>query len=104
MTEAQFQKKVLEFLRVQNIWFVKYWGGGQFTKAGVPDILACVNGHFVGIELKAETGRLSRLQEYTLARIKETGGQAFVLRPSGFAAFKGFIRGEVKQCNSATAE
>jgi Holliday junction resolvase len=104
MTEAQFQKKVLEFLRAQNIWYVKYWGGGQFTKAGIPDILACVNGHFVGIELKSETGRLSKLQEYNLDRIKEAGGQSFILRPSGFEAFKDFIRGEVNQCNSATAE
>jgi Holliday junction resolvase len=104
MTEAQFQKKVLEFLRAQNIWYVKYWGGWQFTKAGIPDILACVNGHFVGIELKTETGRLSKLQEYNLDRIKKTGGQAFILRPSNFEAFKDFIRGEVKQCNSATVE
>lgn len=104
MTEAQFQKQVQEFLRSQAIWFVKYWGGGQFTKAGVPDLLCCVNGRFVGIELKTETGRLSKLQEYNLDKIKQSGGQAFVLRPSGFEVFKGFIRGEVKHCNSVTAE
>ena len=104
MTEAQFQKQVQEFLSSQNIWFVKYWGGGQFTKAGVPDLLCCVNGHFAGIELKTETGRLSKLQEYNLDKIRQSGGQAFVLRPSGFKAFKDFIREEVNQCNSATAE
>jgi Holliday junction resolvase len=93
MTEAQLQKKVEAFLRSQGLWFVKYWGGGQFTKVGVPDILACVNGQFVAIELKTETGRLSKLQEYNLAKIKESGGQALVLRPSGFAAFQELIRG-----------
>lgn len=103
MTEAEFQKKVLEFLRSQGVWHVKYWGGGQFTKAGIPDILACVKGKFVAIELKTETGRLSKLQEYNLAKIKESGGQALVLHPSGFEAFKDFIVGEVKRCNSATA-
>lgn len=91
MTEAQFQRKVEAFLRSQGVWFVKYWGGGQFTKAGVPDILACVNGQFVAIELKTETGRLSKLQEYNLAKIKESGGQAFVLRPSSFKAFQDVI-------------
>lgn len=104
MTEAQFQKKVLEFLRSQGIWYVKYWGGGQFTKAGVPDILACVNGHFVAIELKTETGHLSKLQEFNLDKIRQSGGQAFVLRPSVFKEFKDFIVGEVNKCNSATAE
>ncbi|WP_407312105.1 VRR-NUC domain-containing protein [Desulfosporosinus sp. SB140] len=104
MTEAQFQKQVQEFLLRQGVWYVKYWGGGQFTKAGVPDLLCCVNGRFVGIELKTEKGRVSKLQEYTLAKIKESGGQAFVLRPSGFQAFKEFIKGEVNPCNSVTAE
>ena len=104
MTETQFQRQVKEFLHSQNIWFVKYWAGGQFTKAGVPDILACVNGHFVGIELKTETGRTSKLQEYNLAKIRQSGGQALVLRPSGFKAFKDFIRGKVNPCNSVTVE
>lgn len=104
MTEAQLQRKVIDFLRSQNIWFIKYWGGGQFTKAGIPDILACVNGHFVGIELKTETGRTTHLQVYNLAKINESGGTAFVLRPSGFRQFKEFILEEVKPCNSATVE
>lgn len=95
MTEAQFQKKVTDFLRSQGIWFVKYWGGGQFTKAGIPDILACVNGHFVGIELKTAKGRTTKLQEYNLAKINESGGTAFVLRPNGFQAFKDYISLEV---------
>lgn len=104
MTEAQLQKKVINFLHSQGVWFIKYWGGGQFTKAGIPDILACINGHFVGIELKTETGRTTKLQEHHLAKINESGGTAFVLRPSGFKAFKDFIIEEVKLCNSATAE
>ncbi|AFM40305.1 VRR-NUC domain-containing protein [Desulfosporosinus acidiphilus SJ4] len=94
MTEAEFQKQVQEFLRRQGVWYVKYWGGGRFTKAGVPDLLCCVNGWFVGIELKTETGRVSKLQEYNLTKIQESGGQAFVLRPSGFKAFKEFIEGK----------
>lgn len=104
MTEAEFQKQVQEFLRRQGVWYVKYWGGGQFTKAGVPDLLCCVNGRFVGIELKTETGKVSKLQEYHITKIQESGGQAFALRPSGFEAFKKFIMEEVRHCNSATAE
>lgn len=93
MTEAELQRKVEAFLRCQGVWFVKYWGGGRFTKAGIPDILACVNGQFLAIELKTDTGRLSKLQEYNLAKIRESGGQAITLRPSGFEAFKDFITG-----------
>jgi len=94
MTEAEFQKQVQEFLRRQGVWYVKYWGGGRFTKAGIPDLLCCVNGRFVAIELKTETGKASKLQEYHIKKIQESGGQAIVLRPSGFKAFKAFIEGK----------
>jgi Holliday junction resolvase len=91
MTEAQLQQKVEAFLKEKNIWFVKYWGGGQFTKAGVPDILACVEGSFLGVELKTEVGRVSELQKYNLKKITECGGISIVLRPSGLDDFKDFI-------------
>ncbi|MNW40408.1 VRR-NUC domain protein [compost metagenome] len=95
MTEAQFQSKVINFLNVHHIYNVKVWGGG-FQRAGIPDILACVNGHFVAIELKTETGRTSQLQDYNLDRIRESRGTAIVLRPSGFESFKDWVRKELE--------
>lgn len=91
MTEAQLQVRVEGFLKDQDIWFIKYWGGGQFTKAGVPDILACVAGVFVGVELKTEIGKVSELQKYNLKKITDSGGVSIVLRPSGLEEFKGFV-------------
>ncbi|MBA9088784.1 Holliday junction resolvase [Fontibacillus solani] len=95
MTEAQFQSKVIKFLNDHHIYHVKVWGGG-YQRAGIPDILACVNGHFVGIELKTEVGRTSKLQDYNISRIRESKGTAIVLRPSGFEKFKEWIRGEME--------
>ena len=103
MRESQFQSRVLDFLRSQGIYFIKYWGGGHFTRAGVPDIIACVNGIFVAIELKTETGRVSKLQEYNLYKIRESGGIGLVLRPADFPTFQKLIR-EVKRCNIAIPE
>lgn len=87
MTEAQFQKKVEEYLKKQKCWFVKYWGGGAYTKAGVPDLLVCCNGVFIGIELKASTGHPSELQIYNIEKIRKAGGMAFVLYPEQFDLF-----------------
>jgi len=98
MRESQFQSRVLKFLADEDIYFIKYWGGGHFTRAGVPDIIACVNGIFIAIELKTETGRVAKLQEYNLDKIRESGGIALVLRPADFPTFQKFIR-EVKACN-----
>lgn len=66
--------------------------GSQFTKAGVPDILACINGYFVGIEVKAQHGKPSELQLYNIDKIRKAGGFAFVLYPSAFPRFKEFIK------------
>jgi Holliday junction resolvase len=58
----------------------------------VPDILACVNGYFVAIEVKAQQGRPSELQLYNIEKIRDAGGFALVLYPSAFPRFKEFIK------------
>ena len=80
--------KIKKYLKQENIWFVKYWGGSIFTKDGIPDILICANGYFVGIELKAENGQASKLQLYNLNKIKENGGIGLLLYPKDFNLFK----------------
>lgn len=88
MRENAFQKKVTDFLKTQNVWFLKYWAGAYYTKQGVPDILACINGKFHGIELKTDTGNPTKLQLYNIKKIKEAGGEAYILRPKDFEAWK----------------
>lgn len=50
----------------------------MFSKAGTPDILACVKGHFVAIEVKRPGGVVSKLQELNIKQINDTGGYALV--------------------------
>lgn len=89
--EKLFENKVKSFLKENGAWSIKYWAGSQFTKSGVPDILSCVNGYFVAIEVKAQNGKPSELQLHTIRKIREAGGFAFVLYPSGFEKFKKLI-------------
>ena len=67
----------------------------RMTKKGIPDLLACVNGHFVAIEVKAQNGKPSELQVYNIKKIREAGGVGIILYPDGFEAFKKLI-GELK--------
>jgi Holliday junction resolvase len=90
--EKQFENKVKSWLHQlqkegQPIKFIKIWGGG-FQKAGIPDILACVNGHFVAIELKGTNGKPSELQKYNIRRINECNGTGVILYPEQFETFK----------------
>lgn len=88
--EKTYENKIKKFLESEGAYFVKFFANG-YTKVGVPDILACVNGYFVGIEVKAQNGKPSELQLYNIDKIRKAGGFAFVLYPSAFEKFKDFV-------------
>lgn len=92
-SEKQFENKIKKYLKDHGAYFLKYWAGAQFTKSGVPDILACVNGYFVGIEVKAQNGKPSELQLYNIQQIRKAGGFAYVVYPSGWEKLKDVLDG-----------
>ncbi len=53
MLEKDFQNEVIKFLKRHNIYYIKVWGGG-FQRAGIPDLIICLKGKFIAIELKNE--------------------------------------------------
>ena len=48
--------------------------------AGVPDIIICYKGYFLGVECKTKKGRVSELQKATLFLIQKAGGHAIIAR------------------------
>lgn len=90
-SEKQFENHVKQFLEDNGVWFVKTWSNG-IQRKGIPDIIACVNGYFIGIELKAANGKPSELQKWNISKIRESGGIAIVLYPDKFNDFKDMIR------------
>lgn len=79
-------------------WYTKIWGGG-FQKSGIPDVICCVNGIFVAVEIKASHGRPSKLQKLNVSRLNHAGGLAVFLYPDGFEEFKKLLEGVI-QCNT----
>ncbi|WP_078682712.1 VRR-NUC domain-containing protein [Clostridium sp. USBA 49] len=103
MTEKQFQTKVIRYLKsLPNTWFFKMWGGG-FQRSGIPDLICCINGVFVAIELKEEKGKPTELQKLNIKNINAAGGIGIILYPKGFEEFKKLTE-EVLMCNFPTAE
>ena len=72
-------------------YYEKRWGGGMFTKAGLPDMHICIHGHSIEVEIKQERGRTSDLQEYMIEQINDSGGRAMVVFPKDFDEFKEII-------------
>lgn len=78
-------------------WYTKIWGGG-FQKSGIPDIIACVNGFMVAVEVKASNGKASELQKLNISRINAANGIGLILYPEGFEDFQKIIE-RVVRCN-----
>ena len=78
------------FLKERGCWALKTWSNGV-QRQGIPDLLVCCNGFFVGVELKAEKGRPSDLQVWNIEEIRKAGGIAIVLYPDQFERFKDMI-------------
>lgn len=90
MKEKQFEKQVKAFLDSQEVWWLKTWSNG-IQREGVPDLLICCNGYFIGVELKNETGHPSALQLWNIDEIRKASGIAMVLYPDQFDLFKKLI-------------
>lgn len=77
LPEKKVENQIKKYLLSLNAYFIKTVGGS--VAAGTPDIIACVNGFFVGIEVKRpEGGKVSELQKNHLKRIVQSGGFAFI--------------------------
>ena len=85
--ENKITNKVKKYLDSIGAWHVKFHAS-MFTKQGVPDVLACYKGKFIGIELKTNKGIVSELQKYQGREIQKSGGKWFVVKPSNFDEFK----------------
>lgn len=78
--EAVFQKKIIKKLQARGAYVINIWGNG-FMKAGIPDLIVCYKGQFLGLELKTDIGVVSELQKAHLKMIDKAKGYILVLRP-----------------------
>lgn len=80
MNESDLIKKIKNYLKgIKDIFFWKEHGG-QYGTAGIPDIIVCYKGKFIGFEAKVGYNKPTSLQEATIKAIKRAGGKAVVVR------------------------
>jgi Holliday junction resolvase len=63
-----------------------------FGRAGIPDIIACMNGHFIAIECKAGKGKTTALQDRELNAILNAGGTTYIARESNLDELQQLLR------------
>lgn len=76
--EAKVKKKVVETLKRLGAYYFQPVTGG-FGRSGVPDLVACYKGRFIGIECKSGNKKPTALQLKNLNDIIGQGGIALVI-------------------------
>ena len=82
--ETRLVNKMTRRLKHHKVNGVKLWWikvhGGPLQRAGTPDLLLCLNGQFVGVEVKTDDGKVSRIQKHTMKQINDANGWTCVCR------------------------
>lgn len=78
--ESKLSRKIMDALRIKGYFCFKVHGS-EFMMAGLPDIIVCANGLFIGLETKLPStrGDVSPRQVYVHSQIENAGGIATVV-------------------------
>ena len=79
LSHTSLQKQVIEYLELNGAWILNV-AGGAFQRPGIPDLLACMSGRLLAIEVKTGTGVPTLLQTIEIASMRQAGALALVCR------------------------
>ncbi len=88
--EAAVKRKVVAHLKKLDAYYF-FPIAGPYARGGVPDIVACIRGKFVGIECKSARGKPTTLQRLELDSILQAGGVALVINPQSMELGLGIL-------------
>jgi hypothetical protein len=80
--ESKVKKQVVAILKQFGVYFF-YPVTGGYGRSGVPDIVACWKGRFIGIECKAKGGVPTALQMKNLLEISDKQGISLIVDETG---------------------
>jgi hypothetical protein len=76
--EKKVKNKVVALLKERGAYyfFPATYGMGR---SGIPDVVVCYKGHFIGVECKAGNNKPTALQLRELAAIADAGGSSLII-------------------------
>ena len=88
--EKKVKTAVTKILKANDCYYF-YPATGGYGSSGVPDIIACYNGMFIGIECKANGNKPTALQTKHLQDIRKAGGYSMVIDETDIGALELFF-------------
>ena len=90
--EAKVKDAVKQILDANGVYYFMPAANG-YGRAGIPDIVCCVNGYFLAIECKAGNGKTTLLQNREIARIIRAKGRALVINETNLNLIQEVFKG-----------
>lgn len=85
--EGLVKDKITKVLKEYGVYYF-FPATHGFGRSGVPDVICCYKGRFIGIEAKAGKGTTTALQDRELRLIKEAGGVSLVVNENNIDELK----------------
>lgn len=76
MKESQIVTQLIKALNLSEFIVTKIVGESVYQAKGLPDIIGCYMGRFIGLEVKFSTGKYSKLQIEWLKDLQKHGAFA----------------------------
>lgn len=89
--EAKVKAKVVGILKDEGAYYF-FPATHGYGRSGVPDIVACVSGHFFAIECKAGKNKPTALQVREIENIRKAGGVAIVANEENWELVRDLVR------------
>jgi Holliday junction resolvase len=85
--EGEIKDQVRKILDEMNAYYF-FPAANGYGRTGIPDVIACIGGHFVGIECKAGSKQPTALQQRELDNIEKAGGTGLLVNADNIEYLK----------------
>ena len=89
--EKKVKDKVVKLLKANEVYYF-FPNTHGFGRSGVPDIICCVRGKFLGIECKAGDNKPTALQEKEMQSIRDAGGKTLVVNENNISDVESIVK------------
>jgi len=88
--EGEIKDQVRKILDEMKAYYF-FPAANGYGRTGIPDVIACVGGHFVGIECKAGSKQPTALQQRELDNIEKAEGTGLIVNADNVGNLKNIL-------------
>jgi hypothetical protein len=88
--EGEIKDQVRKILDEMGAYYF-FPAANGYGRTGIPDVIACIGGHFVGIECKAGSKQPTALQQRELDNIEKAEGTGLVVNADNISNLKNIL-------------